>query len=852
MLFLSLTFFMQKLSYSICAFLISLFLLTGIGITVTAQTVQLDQYNTSSGGGGGTALYNNILQYTITAANETSVNITNSVVYVNIPAGTTYVPASTTVDGVSVPDVNGKMPFGSGGLINTPTYGLGVLAPNTSVVIQYRVKVIANRGGFSNYVVLSSTAGTGTRVVKSNTVSTEITNDAACSLITMSTSQVNSGAPPTYPYRYIKTMNSYTGTASSTLATGTTGSPLVDAQAMAYTRTSNRLYFINGSANNPAQDLCYLNRATGAIYQYVGYPLETNTAADYNVDRMTYGSDGYFYALTTNAQDLIRFSVDVATDLPVINRLGALVNDVNNGANNVLAERGGDMFADAAGRLYLIPNSGKLYMIKPSTLVATYVGTISNWPGSATGVAVDAAGDVIVGGAYSFVYRVNLATLSAVTVNGTTSNVWKTGDYASCALPILAPVLNATKTYTNINGFDPIRAGDPIEYTIEVSNTGNLFADGVKLYDAIPANSSYITGSTTVNGVPVADIGGAMPFSVSGGQFINTSGAAAGIVKPGVANNVVIKFKVEPAEYKTVCNQSDISYPDAYGNIIHVFSDDPSQPGEVDPTCLYSGQGLISMSASKTYFNTTTSHIGNITGDPMEYTIVVTNSGLNNASGVKLYDAIPVFGHYIAGTTTMNGVPVSDVSGSMPFSISGGEFINSPAETAGVVAPGDANKVVIKFRITADGLKTICNQATVYYTGAIGDIKNIITDDPTQAGAQDATCFWSDGIVGSGRVAVNTSTNESQPVPALMEKIEVRPNPFVNNLNLQVQLNTSETVKMRLIDFYGRTVYTTSRHVGAGVTSLKVNVPDGLSSGIYVLELSAGSKRLLSKKLIKQ
>ncbi|HEY1201542.1 MAG TPA: T9SS type A sorting domain-containing protein [Niastella sp.] len=836
---------MHKWSYYVSVFFISLLLSGGLGITAAAQTVQLDQYNSSSGGGGGTALYDNIMRYTITATNETTAPINNSVVYANIPAGTLYVPASTTVNGISVLDVNGKMPFGSGGLINTPTYGPGVLAPGTSVVIVYYAKVIANRGGLTNHALFSATTGSGNVVAKSNTVSTAITTDGACAIIMMSTSQVNTGGPPTYLYRYIKAMNSSTGTASTTLATGTTGSPLADAQAMAYHRTSNRVYFINSSTNNPAQELCYFDRSTGTINKYVGYPLETNTAAGYNVDRMTYGSDGYFYALTTNAQDLIRFTVDVATNLPVISPLGPLVNDVNNGANNVLAETGGDMFGDASGRLFLIPNSGKLYMINPATRVATYVGTISGWPGSATGVAVDGAGDVIVGGAYSFVYRVNLATLSATQINTTTSNVWRTGDYASCALPIMAPVLNATKTYTNINGFDPIRAGDPIEYTIEVTNTGNLFATAAKLFDAIPANSAYIPNSTTVNGIAVADIGGAMPFSVSGGQFINTSGAAAGIVKPGVANKVVIKFRVETAEYKTVCNQATISYPDANDNLIHVFSDDPAQSGEVDPTCLYSGQGLISMSASKTYFNTTTGHIGNITGDPMEYTIVVTNSGLGNASGVKLYDAIPAFGHYIFGTTTMNGMPVADNGASMPFSVSGGAFVNSPGQADGIVAPGDANKVVIKFRITADGLKTVCNQATVYYTGAIGDTKNAITDDPTQGGTQDATCFWSDGIVGSGRVAVTS-------VPAVMEKIEVKPNPFVNNLNLQVQLNTSEKVQIRLIDFYGRTVYTTSRSVGAGVSSLNLSVPEGLSNGMYVLELSAGGKRLLSKKLIKQ
>ncbi|HEY1200244.1 MAG TPA: T9SS type A sorting domain-containing protein, partial [Niastella sp.] len=663
-----------------------------------------------------------------------------------------------------------------------------------------------------------------------------------------------------YLNKYIKYLNLLNGTAGNTYASGlTAGSPLVDAEAIAYDPISYRLFFINGTTNNPAQDLCYVSNG-GVTGKFTGYPLETNTAAGYNINRMAFCSDGYGYALTANGLDLIRFSVaNQPNALPVISPLGPLVNDVTNGANDVLAEAGGDLFSDASGRLFLIPNSGKLYMINPATRVATYCATI-DWggiqgmpAGGITGVAADMKGNVYIGGAYTNVYKVNLSTMIATQVNAVGSgNVWKTGDYTSCAFPIFAPALQATKTYTNLNGFDPIRGGDPIEYTIEVTNTGNLIAAAAKLYDALPANCYYIAGSTTMNGVAVPDIGGAMPFSVSGGQLISSSGAAAGIVQSGVANKVVIKFKVETAANSTVCNQATIAYPDAYGNLIHVFSDDPAQPGITDPTCLSSGQQRAPMSASKTYLDTNPGNIGVITGDPVEYTIVLTNWRGYNATNVKLYDAIPAYAHYMPGTTTMNGVQVTDVGGLMPFSVSGGDFVNSPGQTAGVIAPGDANKVVIKFTVTTDALKIVCNQAAIDFTYANGNAQNVITDDPAQSGTQDATCFWSDGIVGSGRVAVTTTIKENQPVPAVMEKIEVRPNPFVNNLNLQLQLNTAETIQVRLIDFYGRTVFTTSRNIGAGASSINVSVPEGISRGIYVLELSAGSKRLLSKKLIKQ
>ena len=87
------------------------------------------------------------------------------------------------------------------------------------------------------------------------------------------------------------------------------------------------------------------------------------------------GADGYGYALTSNCRDLIRFYIDSSTNLPVISRLGALINNVANGSYNILSEVGGDIFADGSGKLYLIANSGRTYSIDPATRIATYTGT---------------------------------------------------------------------------------------------------------------------------------------------------------------------------------------------------------------------------------------------------------------------------------------------------------------------------------------------------------------------------------------------------------------------------------------------------------------------------------------------
>jgi uncharacterized repeat protein (TIGR01451 family) len=708
---------MHKQFYTLRFFFISLLLSAGFNYAVHAQTINLSMYNSSTGGDGTTAFKGDVMIYTIIITNTTASNMTNSTVTGIIPPGTTYYPGSTKLNGVSVPDISGKMPFaGAGGLVNSTSSGAGIVAPNASATVEFWVSVNAYTGSFNDYAILQTTTSSGTVAIKSTTPTTSLPIQN-CPQMFQSTAIIGTqGGTSTYPYKIIKLLNTTNGTGGTNVFTyGSTacydalsgaqlaaGSVLTDAEAMAYDPNSYRIYFINGTSNSPTQDLCYIDQYYGgttyspAGLRYVGYPLETNTGAGYNINRMTW-SNGFGYALTANAQDLIRFSADPSTNAPIITRLGALINDANNGSNDVLSETGGDIFADGSGKLYLIPVSGKMYRINPDTRIATYTGAITGLPSTGTNSAgADASGYIYIGGAYQNVFRVDPSTMVAAAINSGTANVWKNGGYTSCTSPIMAPTLNATKTFTDITtgSTSSVMGGDIVEYTITVSNTGNGSAVVAKLCDAIPTYAHYIVNSTTMNGVAVADIGGLMPFSVTGGQLINSSNEPAGIVKPGNANNVVIKFRVTTDQYKTVCNQSTITFSDADGNTIYVMSNDPSQSGFQAPTCFPS-----------------------------------------------------------------NGPPRKAVNG---------------------------------------------------------------TASPV--------------------------TEQLQPVISA----QVRPNPFNEEINLQVQLNTAEQVRVRLTDFYGRTVYTSTQQVAAGYNSLHIDVPAGLASGVYVLELSAGNNRLMQKKLIKQ
>jgi uncharacterized repeat protein (TIGR01451 family) len=82
-----------------------------------------------------------------------------------------------------------------------------------------------------------------------------------------------------------------------------------------------------------------------------------------------------------------------------------------------------------------------------------------------------------------------------------------------------------------------------VEYVISVQNNG-LVTSGASLTEIVPANTTYVAGSTTLNGAAVADVAGAMPYI--GGAAISSPAAAAGVINPGAtaAEIAVVRFRV--------------------------------------------------------------------------------------------------------------------------------------------------------------------------------------------------------------------------------------------------------------------------------------------------------------------
>lgn len=783
--------------YPLKALLLCLLLL-GFKARTQAQAV-LDFVKTvenfSTGGDGTTASVGNILIYTISIRNLTAQNFVASRLYDNIPAGVAYITNSTTLNGAAVPDNSGVMPYAvSGGYINSPTYGSGFLAPNVTATIIFRVRVTANGGVIFNNATIDATQGGVATIQATNTVFTNITEDAACNVVYQVSQELPTMSSPQtdHPYSFFRTVNT-NGTGGPLLADGENytqrdaftnatikhvgaGGPgekvnlLNHSAAIAYDRDSNRIYFVNNTTSSPP--LCYFDLDNSTFYRCTGYPLETNSNSGYNVNRMGKGSDGYFYALTSNARDLIRFSI-LPGNVPNITRLGALTNAPTNGSRDVLSEGGGDLFADGSGKLYLIANSSNMYKINPNTRVATFMGRVNPFPGTSQSLAITADGDVYINGAYNDVYGLDLQTMAATAVNAGPTNVYWSGDYTACGLPVLASSIIADKSYANINGSPTVVGGDTVEYTIRVTNIGNINAAGVYMYDYIPPGTQYLANTTRMNGTPVADAGTTMPFAVSGGRLVNSVGEDPGIVRPGAPSAAVVTFRVVTVPNQQVCNQSRITLLDADGNVMFVNSSDPTNVGQT-PTCFYS-DGVLPLTNLKF------------------------KGSLNDDRSVL--------------TWTMNGDD-NVATYEIEYSENGTSF-------------GLAGKVTGKGNT---------NSANSYQ---FTDVEHTFS----------ALRYYRLKVVQKG------GSHTYSGIIRLSLKdldIEAMPNPFDRDINIQIQLKTAETVRIRVVDFYGREVHSSTEQLSIGSHSLSIRIPMGLAKGMYALEVKAGNDRIFQKKLLKK
>jgi uncharacterized repeat protein (TIGR01451 family) len=194
--------------------------------------------------------------------------------------------------------------------------------------------------------------------------------------------------------------------------------------------------------------------------------------------------------------------------------------------------------------------------------------------------------------------------------------VAQVGEVQTAPISVTVARLEPVKT---VSPTGPLVGGQTATYTISIPNTGLLDTVGTTLADPIPPGTTYVAGSTKVNGIVVADgPGGTMPFATA--ALINSAGKPAGVIAFGAA--ATVQFSVVAGSAATVLNTATID-PDGAG------------PGSAKNVSAVNS-GLSGPSVSKAFSPTT---IG--AGGKSTVTVTLTNPNATAITGVNVTDNLP-------------------------------------------------------------------------------------------------------------------------------------------------------------------------------------------------------------------
>jgi len=209
--------------------------------------------------------------------------------------------------------------------------------------------------------------------------------------------------------------------------------------AAAYDKRSNKLFFTPMRKNELRWLDLGSNSETPEFYtmNFEGKRSLDPTDEAANITRMVIGADGNGYAMSNDGNHFLSFTTGKK---PVITDLGNIIDATSNGGmsiHNKCSSWGGDMIADAFGKLYVISASHAVYVIDINTRIATYKGNIQGLPAGYTtnAAAVNDEGEIVLASANLFdgYYKMQINDLKAVKMAG--SNVkYNVSDFANSNL----------------------------------------------------------------------------------------------------------------------------------------------------------------------------------------------------------------------------------------------------------------------------------------------------------------------------------------------------------------------------------------------------------------------------------
>jgi len=229
---------------------------------------------------------------------------------------------------------------------------------------------------------------------------------------------------------------------------------------------------------------------------------------------------------------------------------------------------------------------------------------------------------------YSYWITRNIAT---VTSGGETKNTPEV--VINIQNPNTTGGLTIEKSANPSNGTQ-VGAGMNITYYLRVRNQGNTAVYGAVVTDAIPANTTLLTG--TINPITGYNNNGTITWNL-------------GTVPVGYDNTFSFTVRVN----------DNVSGGYVYNQATTTWTGTENGGGSgsdiSDPIYNPIGTNVSNITAYKSSATSTGSYTV-ATNDIITYTITVTNSGNTTAYGVPISDTIPNYTHYVAGSAKVNGI----------------------------------------------------------------------------------------------------------------------------------------------------------------------------------------------------
>lgn len=202
-------------------------------------------------------------------------------------------------------------------------------------------------------------------------------------------------------------------------------------------------------------------------------------------------------------------------------------------------------------------------------------------------------------------------------------------DYASATTTPTAPMADLSLTKAIIGGnLSPI-FGATITFEITVNNSGPQNATGVQVKDLLPSGYEYVAYSSTA------------------GQYFNTTGIwDLRNITSGGSESLIIGVKVNPTgDYHNIAEiyASNELDPDSTPN------NNVSGEDDISSVLLTPVPAVADLSIEKKVLN---NNLTPAVGSQISFSVIVTNSGPSNATGVTIKDVLPSGYDYIFYNST--------------------------------------------------------------------------------------------------------------------------------------------------------------------------------------------------------